>query len=67
MEQHNIFHNEVKAIGPHLTKDGGKVGVGGGGDWERRGSYLHPTLTRVLGSVLRSRTANCRPSIRNCW
>ncbi|XP_019515836.1 PREDICTED: periplakin isoform X1 [Hipposideros armiger] len=24
VEQHNIFHNEVKAIGPHLTKDGGK-------------------------------------------
>lgn len=21
MEQHNIFHNEVKAIGPHLAKD----------------------------------------------
>uniref|UniRef100_G3SRZ5 Periplakin n=1 Tax=Loxodonta africana TaxID=9785 RepID=G3SRZ5_LOXAF len=21
VEQHNIFHNEVKAIGPHLTKD----------------------------------------------
>lgn len=25
VEQHNIFHNEVKAIGPHLAKDGGKV------------------------------------------
>uniref|UniRef100_A0A8C0DTX1 Periplakin n=1 Tax=Balaenoptera musculus TaxID=9771 RepID=A0A8C0DTX1_BALMU len=25
VEQHNIFHNEVKAIRPHLTKDGGKV------------------------------------------
>uniref|UniRef100_A0A8I3NRN0 Periplakin n=1 Tax=Canis lupus familiaris TaxID=9615 RepID=A0A8I3NRN0_CANLF len=24
VEQHNIFHNEVKAIGPHLAKDGGK-------------------------------------------
>ncbi|XP_045676654.1 periplakin isoform X2 [Phyllostomus hastatus] len=24
VEQHNIFHNEVKAIGPHLTKAGGK-------------------------------------------
>uniref|UniRef100_A0A8C6ATS2 Periplakin n=1 Tax=Monodon monoceros TaxID=40151 RepID=A0A8C6ATS2_MONMO len=24
VEQHNIFHNEVKAIRPHLTKDGGK-------------------------------------------
>ncbi|XP_006874973.1 PREDICTED: periplakin [Chrysochloris asiatica] len=24
VEQHNIFHNEVKAIGPHLTKDGDK-------------------------------------------
>lgn len=21
VEQHNIFHNEVKAIGPHLAKD----------------------------------------------
>lgn len=31
VEQHNIFHNEVKAIGPHLAKDGGKVGAGGGG------------------------------------
>lgn len=29
VEQHNIFHNEVKAIGPHLAKDGGKVGAGG--------------------------------------
>lgn len=25
VEQHNIFHKEVKAIGPHLAKDGGKV------------------------------------------
>uniref|UniRef100_A0A9L0K986 Periplakin n=1 Tax=Equus asinus TaxID=9793 RepID=A0A9L0K986_EQUAS len=25
VEQHNIFHNEVKAIGPHLAKDGGKL------------------------------------------
>ncbi|XP_045141982.1 periplakin [Echinops telfairi] len=24
VEQHNIFHNEVKAIGPHLAKDGDK-------------------------------------------
>ncbi|XP_012587116.1 PREDICTED: periplakin [Condylura cristata] len=24
VERHNIFHNEVKAIGPHLAKDGGK-------------------------------------------
>lgn len=24
VEQHNIFHNEVKAIGPHLAKDGAK-------------------------------------------
>uniref|UniRef100_A0A667IQ23 Periplakin n=1 Tax=Lynx canadensis TaxID=61383 RepID=A0A667IQ23_LYNCA len=24
VEHHNIFHNEVKAIGPHLAKDGGK-------------------------------------------
>ncbi|XP_026376162.2 periplakin isoform X2 [Ursus arctos] len=24
VEQHNIFHKEVKAIGPHLAKDGGK-------------------------------------------
>ncbi|XP_057603736.1 periplakin isoform X2 [Hippopotamus amphibius kiboko] len=24
VEQHNIFHNEVKAIGPHLAKEGGK-------------------------------------------
>ncbi|XP_004627850.1 periplakin [Octodon degus] len=24
VEQHNIFHNEVKAIGPHLTKNGDK-------------------------------------------
>ncbi|MEJ1287417.1 periplakin [Cricetulus griseus] len=25
VEQHNIFHNEVKAIGPHLTKDKDKA------------------------------------------
>uniref|UniRef100_A0A287DFA8 Periplakin n=1 Tax=Ictidomys tridecemlineatus TaxID=43179 RepID=A0A287DFA8_ICTTR len=25
VEQHNIFHNEVKAIGPHLAKDGDKA------------------------------------------
>uniref|UniRef100_A0A2K5C9Y3 Periplakin n=1 Tax=Aotus nancymaae TaxID=37293 RepID=A0A2K5C9Y3_AOTNA len=24
VEEHNIFHNEVKAIGPHLAKDGDK-------------------------------------------
>ncbi|XP_005391315.1 PREDICTED: periplakin [Chinchilla lanigera] len=24
VEQHNIFHNEVKAIGPHVTKNGDK-------------------------------------------
>lgn len=29
VEQHNIFHNEVKAIGPHLAKDGDKVGAWG--------------------------------------
>ncbi|XP_036680365.1 periplakin isoform X2 [Balaenoptera musculus] len=28
VEQHNIFHNEVKAIRPHLTKDGGKEQTG---------------------------------------
>lgn len=56
-EQHNIFHNEVKAIGPHLAKVcawGGVKGTRG-----RRGSCLQPpTLTRVLGLILRSRTVN---------
>lgn len=41
VEQHNIFHNEVKAIGPHLAKDGAKVGTTGGGDQGRRGSHVH--------------------------
>lgn len=39
VEQHNIFHNEVKAIGPHLAKDGGKVDAGAGRHWDRRGSH----------------------------
>lgn len=39
VEQHNIFHNEVKAIGPHLAKD--KVRMWWGlGDVERRGASL---------------------------
>lgn len=44
VEQHNIFHNEVKAIGPHLAKDGGKVRVVVEWAWprERRGSHLQP-------------------------
>lgn len=25
VEEHNIFHNEVMAIGPHITKEGNKV------------------------------------------
>jgi len=25
VEEHNIFHNEVMAIGPHITKEGSKV------------------------------------------
>lgn len=46
VEQHNIFHNEVKAIGPHLAKDGGKVCVVVLGAWPRgeRGSHLQPRL-----------------------
>ena len=39
VEQHNIFHNEVKAIGPHLAKvcawGGVEVTLG------KRGSCLH--------------------------
>lgn len=36
VEEHNIFHNEVMAIGPHVTKEGTKVSSatpcrGGGG------------------------------------
>lgn len=67
VEQHNIFHNEVKAIGPHLAKDGGKVSARGRRDPGKEGSRPHPALTPVPGSVLRSRTANSRPSTRNCW
>lgn len=46
VEQHNIFHNEVKAIGPHLAKDGGKVRVVVLGAWPlgERGSHLQPCL-----------------------
>lgn len=25
VEEHNIFHNEVMAIGPHISKEGDKV------------------------------------------
>ena len=41
VEQHNIFHNEVKAIGPHLAK---VCAWGGGveGTLGKRGSCLHP-------------------------
>lgn len=65
VEQHNIFHNEVKAIGPHLAKD--KVCLrwslcGGVG---QRGNTLG--LTSALDSAHRSRTANSKPSIRSCW
>lgn len=46
VEQHNIFHNEVKAIGPHLAKDGGKVRVVVERAWPRGkgGSCLQPCL-----------------------
>lgn len=68
VEQHNIFHNEVKAIRPHLTKDGGKVCAQGWGGPRGGGApTCTPALTHALGSVLRSRTANSRPSTRNCW
>lgn len=50
VEQHNIFHNEVKAIGPHLAKDGGKVSASGRRGPGKEGSHLHPTLT--LSSAL---------------
>lgn len=65
VEQHNIFHNEVKAIGPHLAKD--KVCMWWslcGGGWQR-GDTLG--LTSALDSAHRSRTANSKPSIRSCW
>lgn len=67
VEKHNIFHNEVKAIGPHLAKDWGKVGTCRGVDPGREGLAYSPTLTCALGSVLRSRTVTSRPSTRNCW
>ena len=40
VEQHNIFHNEVKAIGPHLAKVCAWGGVEG--TLGKRGSCLHP-------------------------
>lgn len=66
VEEHNIFHNEVKAIGSHLAKDGGKVGAGGGGTGGG-GLTCTPALIHALCSVLRNRTANSRPSTSNCW
>lgn len=67
VEQHNIFHNEVKAIGPLLAKDGAKVGTVAEGTGDGGGHMCTAALTRALGSVPRNRTANSRPSTRNCW
>lgn len=69
VEQHNIFHNEVKAIGPHLAKDGGKVCTvcSGPGPGEGGAHARSTPLPRAVNSVCRSRTANSRPSTRNCW
>jgi hypothetical protein len=67
VEQHNIFHNEVKAIGSHLAKDGDKVRQAVVRRGTREEVSLFPDLTRVLGSTCRSRTVSSRPSTRSCW
>lgn len=51
VEEHNIFHNEVMAIGPHITKEGNKV------------SSLAPYPARIETSCPEGMQAAPRPGL----
>lgn len=48
VEEHNIFHNEVMAIGPHVTKEGTKVSSAAP-CWGRGGTGSSQTWPRLRG------------------